>query len=70
MYIYLIILYVFVYMYVCGADPQALHGWGEWLSLGIPSMLVMCIEWWAYEIITILAGLLPDPKTSLGANLV
>lgn len=28
----------------------------EYFYLGIPSALMICIEWWAYEVITILAG--------------
>ncbi|XP_048320789.1 protein DETOXIFICATION 12-like [Ziziphus jujuba] len=34
----------------------------EFFSFGIPSALMICLEWWAYEIIIFLSGLLPNPK--------
>jgi MATE family multidrug resistance protein len=26
------------------------------LSLGIPSAMMLCLEWWAFEVMTLLAG--------------
>ncbi|XP_064135426.1 multidrug and toxin extrusion protein 2 [Loxodonta africana] len=41
-----------------GWSSQCLQDWGSFFSLAIPSMLMMCIEWWAYEIGSFLMGLL------------
>ena len=32
--------------------------WGSYFHLAIPSMLMLCAEWWAFEIITIMSGYL------------
>lgn len=32
--------------------------WCEYLKLGVPSTLMACFEWWAFEVIAIFAGLL------------
>nr|KAF6274266.1 solute carrier family 47 member 2 [Myotis myotis] len=37
---------------------QCLQDWGPFFSLALPSMLMICIEWWAYEIGSFLMGLL------------
>ncbi|XP_015899776.2 protein DETOXIFICATION 12-like isoform X2 [Ziziphus jujuba] len=34
----------------------------EFFRFGIPSALMVCLEWWSYEVIILLAGLLPNPK--------
>ncbi|XP_019181915.1 PREDICTED: protein DETOXIFICATION 16-like [Ipomoea nil] len=34
----------------------------SFLSLGIPSALMLCVVRWAYECLVLVAGLLPDPK--------
>ncbi|KAF4649326.1 hypothetical protein FOL47_002178, partial [Perkinsus chesapeaki] len=36
------------------------RGWWDYLKIGIPSMITMCSEWWAYEIATLVIGLLHD----------
>ncbi|XP_074176292.1 multidrug and toxin extrusion protein 2 isoform X5 [Rhinolophus sinicus] len=33
-----------------GWSSQCLQDWGSFFQLAIPSMLMICIEWWAYEI--------------------
>nr|GEX22785.1 protein DETOXIFICATION 16-like [Tanacetum cinerariifolium]GFA08933.1 multi antimicrobial extrusion protein [Tanacetum cinerariifolium] len=32
------------------------------LSLGIPSALMVCLEYWSYEFLVLLSGILPNPK--------
>jgi len=32
--------------------------WRSYFSLAIPSMMMLCAEWWAFEIITIMSGYL------------
>ncbi|XP_055097995.1 multidrug and toxin extrusion protein 2 isoform X3 [Symphalangus syndactylus] len=41
-----------------GWSSQCLQDWGPFFSLAVPSMLMICIEWWAYEIGSFLMGLL------------
>uniref|UniRef100_G3VW09 Multidrug and toxin extrusion protein n=1 Tax=Sarcophilus harrisii TaxID=9305 RepID=G3VW09_SARHA len=41
-----------------GWSLQCLQEWEAFLSLAIPGMLMICIEWWAYEIGSLLIGLL------------
>ncbi|XP_059524431.1 multidrug and toxin extrusion protein 2 isoform X2 [Myotis daubentonii] len=41
-----------------GWSVQCLQDWGPFFSLALPSMLMICIEWWAYEIGSFLMGLL------------
>ncbi|GAB2271958.1 Protein DETOXIFICATION 54 [Dionaea muscipula] len=40
----------------------------ELLRLAVPSCLGICLEWWWYEIVTVLAGYLPNPKLSVAAT--
>ncbi|CAG08939.1 unnamed protein product, partial [Tetraodon nigroviridis] len=39
-----------------GWSKECLQDWGSYLSLAIPSMAMMCVEWWTYEIGSFLAG--------------
>lgn len=39
--------------------------WGILLRLAIPSCIGVCLEWWWYEFMTILAGYLQNPRVSL-----
>ncbi|NXS13952.1 S47A2 protein, partial [Neodrepanis coruscans] len=41
-----------------GWSTECLLEWDSFTSLAIPSMLMMCIEWWTYEIGSFLIGLL------------
>ncbi|KAM9254105.1 multidrug and toxin extrusion protein 2-like [Dugong dugon] len=59
---------IFLFLYIvlkklhletwAGWSSQCLQDWGHFFSLAIPSMLMICIEWWAYEIGSFLMGLL------------
>ena len=58
--------FTFIYSY-CSPDinkamvkpgREAFEGWIEYLKLAFPVLIIVCSEWWAYEAITILAGLL------------
>jgi MATE family multidrug resistance protein len=31
-------------------------GWGTYLSYGVPACLMICMEWWCYEVLILLAG--------------
>ncbi|XP_029142388.1 multidrug and toxin extrusion protein 1-like [Protobothrops mucrosquamatus] len=41
-----------------GWSMDCLQEWGLFMSLAIPSMLMICIEWWTFEIGSFLIGLL------------
>ncbi|KAL7128435.1 hypothetical protein ABFS83_14G316800 [Erythranthe nasuta] len=43
-------------------------GIGRLLRLAIPSCAGICLEWWWYEIVTVLAGYLPNPKLAVAAT--
>ncbi|CAO2643479.1 Multidrug and toxin extrusion protein 1 [Lemmus lemmus] len=51
-----------------GWSWECLHDWASFLQLAVPSMLMLCIEWWAYEIGSFLCGLVN--VTELGAQAV
>ncbi|CBI38122.3 unnamed protein product, partial [Vitis vinifera] len=46
---------------VCG-------GVGPLLKLAVPSCIGICLEWWWYEIVTVLAGYLPNPTLAVAAT--
>ncbi|XP_031264576.1 protein DETOXIFICATION 53-like [Pistacia vera] len=43
------------------------HGWRPLLSLSVPSCISVCLEWWWYEIMLFLCGLLGNPEISISA---
>ncbi|XP_008505834.2 multidrug and toxin extrusion protein 2 isoform X6 [Equus przewalskii] len=59
---------IFLFLYIvqkklhletwAGWSSRCLQDWGPFLSLAVPSMLMICLEWWAYEIGSFLMGLL------------
>ncbi|KAG1328075.1 protein DETOXIFICATION 54 [Cocos nucifera] len=53
-----------------GGSREALRGLSPVLRLALPSCAGVCLEWWWYEIMTVLAGYLPDPTSAVGATAV
>eukprot|EP01135_Chromosphaera_perkinsii_P006832 Nk52_evm5s612 gene=Nk52_evmTU5s612 len=51
-----------------GWTPEALHGWGQFFKLALPGLFMVCLEWWSWEICTLLAGMLGEKE--LGAQAV
>uniref|UniRef100_A0AAQ4RLX3 Multidrug and toxin extrusion protein n=1 Tax=Gasterosteus aculeatus aculeatus TaxID=481459 RepID=A0AAQ4RLX3_GASAC len=43
-----------------GWSKECLQDWGSYIHLAVPSMLMMCVEWWTYEIGGFLAGLISE----------
>lgn len=51
-----------------GASMASLYsGWRPLLGLALPSVFQVCLEWWWYEIILFLSGLLPNPESCVAA---
>ncbi|XP_061638293.1 multidrug and toxin extrusion protein 2 isoform X3 [Phyllopteryx taeniolatus] len=51
-----------------GWSKDCLQEWGSFIHLAIPSMLMLCVEWWTFEITIFLAGLISEVE--LGAQSV
>ncbi|XP_062887470.1 multidrug and toxin extrusion protein 1-like isoform X1 [Mobula hypostoma] len=51
-----------------GWSTDCLQEWGSFVRLAIPSMLMICIEWWSYEIGIFLSGLMNEVQ--LGAQCI
>lgn len=72
------VLAVFLYVYICirglhkatwgGWSMDCLQEWGPFVKLAIPSMLMLCLEWWLFEIGGFLAGVISEVE--LGAQSV
>ncbi|KAL6848630.1 hypothetical protein ACP4OV_021213 [Aristida adscensionis] len=41
---------------------EAFKGVGVFLRLALPSALMLCFEWWSFEILILVSGLLPNPE--------
>lgn len=48
----------------------AWRGCLRYCRLGGAGMFALCSEWWAFEILSILSGLVPDPEPSIGATAI
>lgn len=47
---------------------KTFSGWREYMNLAVPSTAMMCLEWWAFEMVLILAGWLPgSAEVNVGA---
>uniref|UniRef100_A0A3Q1JBB6 Multidrug and toxin extrusion protein n=1 Tax=Anabas testudineus TaxID=64144 RepID=A0A3Q1JBB6_ANATE len=45
-----------------GWSVESLQEWGSFMKLAIPSMLMVCFEWWVYEFGGFLAGMLSEEE--------
>ncbi|KAI3701429.1 hypothetical protein L6452_26492 [Arctium lappa] len=50
-----------------GPTRECLTGWGPLVRLAAPSCVSVCLEWWWYEIMIVLCGLLVDPKATVAS---
>ncbi|KAK0576859.1 hypothetical protein LWI29_024560 [Acer saccharum] len=46
---------------------DCLRGWSSLLSLAIPTCVSVCLEWWWYEFMIMLCGLLVNPKATIAS---
>ena len=49
---------------------EAFEGIPQFLALGIPGAAQLCFEWWAFEVLALICGLLPNAVVDIGANAV
>ena len=49
---------------------EAFEGIPQFLALGLPGAAQLCFEWWAFEVISLICGLLPNAVVDIGANAV
>ncbi|KAG2585545.1 protein DETOXIFICATION 49-like [Panicum virgatum] len=49
------------------AEDGAAVEWGSLLRLSVHSCMSVCLEWWWYEIMVLLCGVLADPKAAVAA---
>ncbi|KAI3522315.1 hypothetical protein L1887_11851 [Cichorium endivia] len=49
-------------------DGIGIGGVGPLLRLSVPSCMGICLEWWWYEIVTVLAGYLANPQLTVAAT--
>ncbi|KAF0892671.1 hypothetical protein E2562_017649 [Oryza meyeriana var. granulata] len=45
-----------------GLSSEALRDMVGFMRLAVPSALMVCLEWWSFELLVLLSGLLPNPK--------
>ncbi|VAH31644.1 unnamed protein product [Triticum turgidum subsp. durum] len=45
-----------------GVSKEAFRGIVSFMKLAVPSALMVCLEWWSFELLVLLSGLLPNPK--------
>uniref|UniRef100_A0A3B4XEK5 Solute carrier family 47 member 3 n=1 Tax=Seriola lalandi dorsalis TaxID=1841481 RepID=A0A3B4XEK5_SERLL len=57
----------FMYTAFCWSK-ECMQNWGSFIHLAIPGMVMLCVEWWTYEIGAFLAGLISEVE--LGAQSV
>ncbi|KAK9293194.1 hypothetical protein L1049_021183 [Liquidambar formosana] len=50
-----------------GISMECLKGWKNLLNLAIPSCISVCLEWWWYEIMILLCGLLINPRATVAS---
>ncbi|CAL5367196.1 unnamed protein product [Camellia sinensis] len=50
-----------------GLSMECLRGWKSLLNLAIPSCISVCLEWWWYEIMILLCGLLVNPRATVAS---
>ncbi|XP_047064901.1 protein DETOXIFICATION 16-like [Lolium rigidum] len=45
-----------------GFSVEAFHDLLSFFRLAVPSALMVCLEWWSFETLVLLSGLLPNPE--------
>ncbi|GIL78274.1 hypothetical protein Vretimale_7649 [Volvox reticuliferus] len=48
-----------------GWSRECLSEWPLYIRVAIPSAVMICLDWWTFEIIVMLSGLLPRPEMTM-----
>ncbi|KAB2023618.1 hypothetical protein E1A91_D06G032800v1 [Gossypium mustelinum] len=48
-------------------STDCLRGWSSLLALALPTCASVCLEWWWYELMILLCGLLVNPKATIAS---
>ncbi|EFN53551.1 hypothetical protein CHLNCDRAFT_58521 [Chlorella variabilis] len=48
-----------------GWSLAALRGWGQYLGLALPSVVMICCKWWSFEALILQAGWFPDAQLAV-----
>ncbi|XP_021861454.2 protein DETOXIFICATION 49 [Spinacia oleracea] len=51
----------------CAITRECFRGWKTLVNLAIPSCISVCLEWWWYEIMILLCGLLTNPQATVAS---
>ena len=43
---------------------EVFHGWGDYLKVSCPATIMICAEWWACELLIVMAGFLGTLDTA------
>ncbi|XP_047150053.1 protein DETOXIFICATION 48-like [Vigna umbellata] len=70
-----LILFLSSFVYFSGAykaswvppSVDCIKGWSSLLSLAVPTCVSVCLEWWWYEFMIMLCGLLANPKATIAS---
>ncbi|KAG6481680.1 protein DETOXIFICATION 49-like [Zingiber officinale] len=71
-----VVLFLILYIYFSGVHrdtgglslgKECLRDWRSLLDLALPSCISVCLEWWWYEIMVILSGLLLNPQATVAS---
>lgn len=49
-------MFILLHLLLSGWSRECLVNWGSFIWLAVPGMVMMCIEWWTFEIGSFLAG--------------
>ncbi|XP_010933890.1 protein DETOXIFICATION 49-like [Elaeis guineensis] len=71
-----LLLLLLAYLYLSGVSKstggiipsaESFRCWSSLLNLALPSCVSVCLEWWWYEIMILLCGLLLNPKSTVAS---
>ena len=43
-------------------NSESFRGWGEYLKVALPSTVMLCAEWWAFLLLTLISGTMGVPE--------
>ncbi|KAK1435427.1 hypothetical protein QVD17_01190 [Tagetes erecta] len=70
-----LLFFLFAFVYFSGVykdswvapSSDCLRGWSSLLGFAIPTCVSVCLEWWWYELMIMLCGLLAHPKATVAS---